>query len=205
VKDSSGIILHRKDKEMLEAVLEYQTKNNLSGIKRFHLQGILGWYNTTFDLRLKRLTENRLLQHTSNGLIEITKFGKIECVKPLIEANMPVAKREKRNPSKREREVIRKEKIKFHLLYHAASGVMFEKVISEDREFHTKPIKVTPSTTMTELLLNQVIACRPFTPVNEVLLNTVKGVTLDDFFSRIIVSPIFLNTHYTNSDSKDQK
>src|SRR5215211_7443196 len=71
----------------------------------------------------------------------------------------------------------KRDKIKFHLLYLAGLGVTFETVLSENREFHTKPIKITPSTEMKDLLLNQIISSRPYTKVNDILLDTTKGVT----------------------------
>ena len=169
MNDFSEIILDKKgrDRMMLEAVSVYQTENSLPGIKAFHLQGKLGWYNTTFNLHLKRLIENRLLQNISKGLISITKLGEKVCAQPLIEANESVAKKERRKPTKLEKEITAREKIKFHLLYHAGTGVTFETVRS-DRW-------ITPSTNLTEILLNQIISITPYSKANGILLILQKA------------------------------
>jgi hypothetical protein len=47
---------------MLEAIYDYQRGTDPRGIKRSTLQKILDFYNMTYDLRFKRLVENRFLQ-----------------------------------------------------------------------------------------------------------------------------------------------
>lgn len=83
-----------------------------------------------------------------------------------------------------------KDQVIFLILWLAVNGVTFETVRSENRKFRTRAIKITPSTGMTEILLNQIISRSPYTKVNEVLYDTAKGVAIKDFFSKDAVSVI---------------
>lgn len=64
-------------------------------------------------------------------------------------------------------------RITFFVLWNAGNGVTFETVLSK-RKPSTRPIKITPSTKLIEVLFNQPISPRPHTKVNRILLDTAR-------------------------------